>query len=61
MVAHDTEWFQKALGMFSGLEPSHESFTLASRLMGILGSVVEAFVPTMVDVRQHAPQGGRVA
>jgi hypothetical protein len=47
--------------MFSGLEPSHESFTLASRLMGILGSVVEAFVPTMVDVRQHAPQGGRVA
>jgi len=51
MVADWTERSQKALGLLSRFEPSHQAFALPRRLMWILGSVIQPLVPTVVDRR----------
>jgi hypothetical protein len=52
---------EEALGVLGRFEPAHQSLTLARRLVRILSSVVQAFVPSVIHIRQHAPQGGSVA
>jgi len=52
---------EEALGVSRGFEASQASLPLERRLMGVLGAVVESFVPPMFHVREDLAQGGRVA
>src|ERR1700694_2280507 len=61
MVADCTKRTREALRLLRRLETAHDSFTLTRRLMRILRSVVEPFVPPMFSSGKHSPQRRRIA
>src|SRR3982075_1544483 len=61
MVADCTKRIQEALRVLRRLETAHDSFTLTRRLMRILCSVVEPFVPPMFSSGKHSPKRRRIA
>ncbi|GHO72349.1 hypothetical protein KSD_01200 [Ktedonobacter sp. SOSP1-85] len=46
--------------MTRGFEAAHAAFSLSCRLMGILSSIVEAFVLPVLDTGHDLPLGCRV-
>lgn len=61
MLADRTEGGQEALGVPSRLELLHHSRTCLSRLMGVLGSVVQIPTLAMLHTWQHLPRRGPIA
>jgi hypothetical protein len=52
---------EKALGESWGLEPPHPSLSLAGRLVGVLGAVIEIAMLAMFHPRQECPRGRTIA
>jgi hypothetical protein len=57
VITDGTEDRQEGLNVLSRLEALHQSLSLANGKMRILSSVVQAFMPTVIDVRQDSPDG----
>ena len=57
VVAESAEWAEEALGVLGGFEALEHPLALARRQVRILGSVVQAFMPSMLGVQQDAPEG----
>ena len=52
---------EEALRLAGRLEPLHLPFSPSGRLMRILGPIVEALVPAVLDTRHHLALGSAVA
>jgi hypothetical protein len=61
VIAHRTERPRKTLCLLWRLEPPHGSFTLTCRLVGVLRTVIQTLVPSMLSCRQHSSDGWPVA
>lgn len=61
MLADWPEGRQKVLGMTGRLEAAHRTLSLSRRLMRVFGTIVEAFVPAMLDARQDLALNGAIA
>src|SRR5262245_59429106 len=61
MLGDGTIGGEEPLGVSGGLKPLHPSLTLAGRLVGVLGAVIEISMLPMVHPRQEFPFGRPVA